>query len=111
MRAIQWTRRWLRDGAEELETVSELFPGAKRSEEGQVSNSLSRFATTLYHYVGTCAVGQEATAACGPDFRVRGCSGLYVCDASVLPSLPSGNTQVAVMMLAKMLIASLEDGQ
>lgn len=86
----------------------ELLPGNKRVSNEQVAACLTRFSTTLYHYVGTCRVGtNEKKSVCSPDFQVHGCKNLYVCDGSVLPSLPSGNTQVAIMMIARMLVKQL----
>ncbi len=81
----------------------EILPGVKKGSDEQVAVALSRFATTLYHYIGTCAVGSGSNSVCNAGFQVRGTSKLYVCDGSVLPSQPCGNTQVSVMMLAQLL--------
>lgn len=81
----------------------EILPGAKRASDEQIALALSRFATTLYHYIGSCSVGTHSDSVCDADFRVRGAERLYICDGSVLPSQPCGNTQVSVMMLAQLL--------
>lgn len=58
---------------------------------------------SLSHYAGTCKMGsvEDEMAVVDPRLRVIGLDGLRVVDASVLPTLPSGNTQAAVVMVAE----------
>jgi len=56
---------------------------------------------TIYHPIGTCRMGSDADAVTDPRLRVNGIAGLRVVDASVMPSMVSGNTQGAVMMVAE----------
>jgi choline dehydrogenase len=56
---------------------------------------------TLYHPVGTVAMGSDETAPLTPDLRVRGVSGLRVIDASVMPRIPNANTNAPTMLVAE----------
>jgi choline dehydrogenase-like flavoprotein len=72
-------------------------------EEGEELRALIRaHADTIYHPVGTCRMGVDANAVVDPRLRVRGVRGLRVADASIMPTLVSGNTEAPSAMIGEM---------
>jgi choline dehydrogenase-like flavoprotein len=78
----------------------ELYDGAVRSDD-EIRAAIRRRADTIYHPAGTCRMGSDAQAVVDPQLRVRGVEGLRVVDASVMPTLVSGNTNAPVVMIAE----------
>lgn len=79
--------------------LEEVFPGESRGEE-TVAATIRKFSTTLYHYSSSCRFGGDLLAPVDTQLRVKGLEGLYVCDASVLPSVLGCNPQAMVQVLA-----------
>lgn len=82
--------------------LEEVFPGGARGEE-TVAATIRKFSTTLYHYSSSCRFGVDPLAPVDTELRVKGLEGLYVCDASVFPSVLGCNPQATVQVLAKRL--------
>ena len=109
VRSIQESRMHLADSNLHALLGQEIMPGEKRIDEDQIAKSIARFATTIYHYVGSCRMGASVDdSVVNSRFRVHGVDGLPVCDASALPSIVSGNPQSTVMMMAYRLANWLE---
>jgi choline dehydrogenase-like flavoprotein len=65
----------------------------------KVLEDLSKLGTTGYHVSGTCRMGSDSNAVVDPQLRVRGLEGLRVADTSIIPRLPSGNTNAPAMVI------------
>jgi choline dehydrogenase len=82
---------------------SELAPGAHVRSDAELLRYVQTSVVTLYHPVGTCAMGGESrrNSVVDPELRVRGVAGLRVVDASVMPSVPRGNTNAPTIAIAE----------
>jgi choline dehydrogenase-like flavoprotein len=79
----------------------ELFGIHDNMTDAEWEDHIRARADTIYHPVGTCAMGTHAMAVVDPELRVRGLDGLRVADASVMPKLISGNTNAPTIMIAE----------
>ena len=82
---------------------TELAPGPHLRGDAELTRYLQESVATLYHPVGTCAMGGSARRASvvDPELRVRGVENLRVVDASVMPTVPRGNTNAPVIAIAE----------
>lgn len=80
---------------------NEIIPGEANQTDAELMNAIRTHATTVYHLVGTCRMGSDATAVVDPELRVNGFDGLRVVDASVMPKITSANTNAATYMIAE----------
>ncbi|OQW92894.1 MAG: GMC family oxidoreductase [Beggiatoa sp. IS2] len=79
----------------------ELFPGAQANTDEAIRDFIRRKAETIYHPVGTCKMGTDDQAVVDPELKVRGIEHLRVVDASIMPTLLSGNTNAPAIMIAE----------
>ncbi|MGJ8584070.1 MAG: GMC family oxidoreductase [Marinosulfonomonas sp.] len=83
-------------------TETELAPGEDAQTDEQLDDFIRKTVGTLFHPVGTCAMGTGPKAVVDPtSLRVHGVSGLRVVDASIMPAVVSGNTVAATYCLAE----------
>jgi len=81
--------------------AEELLPGPQIHDTAQRMSFIQRAAYTHHHPVGTCAMGTHAQAVVGPDLAVHGIDGLYVVDASVMPTITTGPVNAAIIAIAE----------
>jgi choline dehydrogenase len=77
-----------------------LMPNLPCTDE-QLADHVRKSLETLYHPVGTCKMGNDAMAVVDERLRVRGIKGLRVADASIMPTIISGNTNAACIMIGE----------
>jgi len=79
----------------------EYRPGLAAESDQDLTEAAGRLGTTIFHPVGTCKMGDDAGAVVDARLRVHGMAGLRVVDASVMPTITSGNTNAPTMMIAE----------
>jgi len=80
--------------------LTEILPGAKTADDA-LAPFVRENARTVYHPVGTCAMGTGPRAVTDPSLRVHGMANLRVVDASIMPTIVSGNTNAPTIMIAE----------
>lgn len=78
-----------------------VFPKTALHTDAEYTDFIRRKAETIYHPVGTCRMGNDDGAVVDSELRVRGIQGLRIVDASVMPTVPSGNTNAPTIMIAE----------
>jgi choline dehydrogenase len=101
LEAVALTRRICAAPAFSSYGPEEFRPGAEVTDAGDLLAAIGRISTTIFHPVGTCRMGVDADSVVDGALRVRGLAGLRVADASVMPTITSGNTNAPTTMIAE----------
>jgi choline dehydrogenase len=92
----------------------EYRPGPEVTDPAELLVAIGRIATTIFHPVGTCRMGVDDEAVVDASLRVRGFEALRIADASVMPTITSGNTNAPTVMIgekaAEMILAAARAG-
>ena len=94
-------RRIVESPAMDKYRAFEMNPGSAVQSDAEWLNFARENGQTTYHPTGTCKMGQDPMSVVDDQLRVHGISGLRVVDASIMPTLVSGNTNAAVIMIAE----------
>ncbi|TLP76561.1 alcohol dehydrogenase [Pseudomonas nitroreducens] len=86
---------------------AEMLPGPQVQTDEQLLEHLREYAATVFHPVGTCKMGEDPQAVVDLRLRVHGLKGLRVVDASIMPTLISGNTNAPCIMLGERAAAMI----
>ena len=82
-------------------TGEEIAPGAQRQTDDELLDWVRKNAETTYHPIGTCKMGSDAMAVVDRELKVHGIEALRVADASIMPTLTSGNTNAPSIMIGE----------
>ena len=101
--ALRLTRRMLHGAALSPYHDGDEFPPASAVSDHDLIEFARQRGGTAWHLIGTCRMGPatDPTAVVDAELRVIGLQGLRIADASIMPSMPSGNTQIPTMMIAE----------
>ena len=101
--SLRLTRRIVAQPALAPFAPRELKPGPQYESDEDLARLAGDIGTTIFHPVGTCRMGRadDALAVTDPHLAVRGVGGLHVADASVMPTITSGNTNAPTLMIAE----------
>lgn len=110
--SLRLTRRIASQSALAAYKPQEYKPGPQYQSDEELENLAREIATTIFHPVGTVKMGNLADPNVVVDshLRVRGVAGLRVVDASVMPTITSGNTSCPTMMIAEKASAWIQNG-
>jgi choline dehydrogenase len=89
--------------------AKELRPGADVHSDDELLAYARADGVSGFHFVGTCRMGGDPKSVVTPDLKVRGVVALRVCDASILPSGTSGNSNAPTIMVAEKCAAMMMD--
>lgn len=101
--AMRLTRKISAADALQKYRPEEFLPGASIQSDAELAKAAGNIGTTIFHPVGTCKMGpaSDATAVVDARLRVHGIARLRVVDASIMPTITSGNTNSPTIMIAE----------
>ncbi len=99
--SLKFTRRLVETEALKPFIVREYLPGPAVQSDDELLASARNIAQTIYHPTSTCKMGSDASAVVDERLRVHGLDNLRVADASIMPTITSGNTNAPTIMIAE----------
>ncbi|RVB71749.1 MULTISPECIES: GMC family oxidoreductase N-terminal domain-containing protein [unclassified Mesorhizobium] len=101
IKGLRLAREIMRQKALASYVLREVLPGPTLTSDDELFDYACRSSKTDHHPVGTCRMGHDAMSVVTPDLKLRGIEGLRVCDASVMPRIPSSNTNAPTIMVGE----------
>ncbi len=101
LRGVKLARAILQQTPMARHGLTEIIPGAAAQSDADLQTFIRANARTVYHPVGTCAMGTGPKAVVDARLRVHGVKSLRVVDASIMPNIISGNTNAPAIMIAE----------
>ena len=98
---LKLARRVLADNTYDDVRGKEMLPGAAVQTDAELLAYIREYGATVFHPVGTCKMGMDDLAVVTPELKVRGIEGLRIADASIMPTLISGNTNAPCIMIGE----------
>jgi len=98
---LKFTRRIMAADALKKYMPEEWKPGPELTTDEQLLDAARNLGTTIFHPVGTCKMGSDELAVVDDELRVHGVKNLRVIDASIMPTITSGNTNAPTVMIAE----------
>jgi choline dehydrogenase-like flavoprotein len=99
--SIRLARKIITQPAMKKYNPKEYAPGIKFQSDEELKKVAGDIGTTIFHPVGTCAMGPSNSSVTDEELKVRGVEGLRIADASIMPSITSGNTNAPTLMIAE----------
>lgn len=99
--SLKYARRLMKTKALSSFVLREHKPGPVADTDEQLLEAAKNHSQSIYHPVGTCKMGVDNMAVVDPALKVKGVRGLRVVDASVMPTIISGNTNAPTIMIAE----------
>ncbi len=113
--ALKISRRIFRTPTRQRYVVEEFWPGAAVETDADLLDHARRTGSTTFHQTSTCIMGAHDRTVVDTQFRVRGVERLRVVDASVMPTVISGNINAATIMIAEkasdLILARMKAGR
>lgn len=98
--AVRLVRRYADQPALKKLIVEETFPGPEAVSDDEIIAAYDLYASCGYHAVSTCRMGNDENSVVDPQLRVRGAESLRIIDTSIMPRIPSGNTNGPTLAMA-----------
>ena len=107
--AVRLTRRIIEQPAMARFSPTEFRPGPSVQADDDIVRAVGEISTTIFHSAGTAAMGSGPEAVVDHELRVHGVEGLRIADASIMPTITSGNTNAPTIMIGEKAAAMIAE--